>query len=229
MQAYFVVILLLYGEISEKYFKIEHDNFQNPSSSFTNRPANLTSKTHHNLETQIRCYINQSIDRSSTPCSLELLAILVMYTGMNHNGILQCEPGNLLDVQPRARKEPTANEKVRRNFESNTFQDSGGTSRPLAETRCPRPVAKLHWNVAVSLALEDTSAYIYIVHTYTGTSYLCNRPWRPIGLWHVAPTFSRQLAHRWRWGCQPYAPAVLYPQGDSWYSFILTTEWNAGP
>jgi hypothetical protein len=32
-------------------------------------------------------------------------------------------------------------------------------------------------------------------------SYLCNRPWRPIGLWDVeAPTFSRQSAHRWRWG-----------------------------
>jgi hypothetical protein len=30
----------------------------------------------------------------------------------------------------------------------------------------------------------------------------------PIFLWDVeAPTFSRQLAHRWRWGCQPYAPA----------------------
>jgi hypothetical protein len=36
----------------------------------------------------------------------------------------------------------------------------------------------------------------------------CNRPWRPIWLQEVeAPTFSRQLAHRWRWGCQPYAPA----------------------
>jgi hypothetical protein len=35
----------------------------------------------------------------------------------------------------------------------------------------------------------------------------CNRPWRPIGLWDVeAPTFSRQSAHRCRWGCQPYAP-----------------------
>jgi hypothetical protein len=32
-----------------------------------------------------------------------------------------------------------------------------------------------------------------------------NRPWRPIGLWDVeAPTFSRQSAHRWRRGCQPY-------------------------
>jgi hypothetical protein len=38
--------------------------------------------------------------------------------------------------------------------------------------------------------------------------------WSPIGLWHVeAPTFSRQLAHRWRWGCQLQAPAALYPPG----------------
>jgi hypothetical protein len=52
-------------------------------------------------------------------------------------------------------------------------------------------------------------------------SYLCNRPWRPIGLWDVeVPTFSRQLTHRWRW-CQPYAPAALYLQEDSWYSFLL--------
>jgi hypothetical protein len=39
-------------------------------------------------------------------------------------------------------------------------------------------------------------------------SYPCNRPWRPIELWDAeAPTFSRQSAHRRRWGCQPYAPA----------------------
>jgi hypothetical protein len=25
--------------------------------------------------------------------------------------------------------------------------------------------------------------------------------------------FSRQLAHRWQWGCQPYAPATLYTPG----------------
>jgi hypothetical protein len=35
-----------------------------------------------------------------------------------------------------------------------------------------------------------------------------------MGLWDVeAPTFSRQSVHRWRWGCQPYAPAALYPPG----------------
>jgi hypothetical protein len=57
------------------------------------------------------------------------------------------------------------------------------------------------------------------------TMYPCNRPWRPIGLWDVeAPTFSRQSAHWWRWGCQPYALAALYPQQNSWYSFLLEAE-----
>jgi hypothetical protein len=61
-------------------------------------------------------------------------------------------------------------------------------------------------------------------------SYPCNRRWRPIGLWDVeAPTFSRQLAHRWRWGCQPHMPATLYPQEDSWYSFLLEAESTPGP
>jgi hypothetical protein len=42
----------------------------------------------------------------------------------------------------------------------------------------------------------------------------CNRPWRPIGLWDFeAPTFSREAAHIWRWGCEPYAPAALYLPG----------------
>jgi hypothetical protein len=61
-------------------------------------------------------------------------------------------------------------------------------------------------------------------------NYTCNRPWRPIGLWDVeAPTFSRQSAHRWRWGCQPHAPATLYSQEDSWYSFLLEAESTPGP
>jgi hypothetical protein len=34
-------------------------------------------------------------------------------------------------------------------------------------------------------------------------------------------TFSRQWAHRGRWGCQPHVPAALYPQEDSWYSLLL--------
>jgi hypothetical protein len=34
--------------------------------------------------------------------------------------------------------------------------------------------------------------------------------------------------YRWRWGCQPYAPAVFYPQEDSWYSFLLEVDSNQG-
>jgi hypothetical protein len=56
-------------------------------------------------------------------------------------------------------------------------------------------------------------------------SYLCNRPWRPIGLWDVEdPTFCRQSAHRWRLGCHPYAPAALYPQKDL-LVFTSVTGW----
>jgi hypothetical protein len=36
------------------------------------------------------------------------------------------------------------------------------------------------------------------------------RPWRPIVLREVeAPTFPKQSAHRWRYGCQPYALAAF--------------------
>jgi hypothetical protein len=53
----------------------------------------------------------------------------------------------------------------------------------------------------------------------------CNRPCRPIGLWDVeAHTFSKRSVQRWRWDCQPYAPAALYPKEDSWYSFLLEAE-----
>jgi hypothetical protein len=58
----------------------------------------------------------------------------------------------------------------------------------------------------------------------------CNKPWRPVGFWDVeAPIFCRQHAHRWRWGCQPYAPAALHPQEDSWFSFLLEAESTPGP
>jgi hypothetical protein len=51
-------------------------------------------------------------------------------------------------------------------------------------------------------------------HLQTQLSYLCNRPWRTIGLWDIEDsTLSRQLAHRWLQGCQPYALAAFYPPG----------------
>jgi hypothetical protein len=79
----------------------------------------------------------------------------------------------------------------------------------------------------------------YIIYIYFSTAVArClwelgkgegNRPWRPIGLWDVeASTFSRHSAHRWRWGCQPYAPATLYLQENCWYSFLLEAESTPG-
>jgi hypothetical protein len=60
-------------------------------------------------------------------------------------------------------------------------------------------------------------------------SYPCNRSWRAIGLRDIeAPTSSRQSAHRWRWGYQPYARSALYPQEDSQYSFRLEAESTSG-
>jgi hypothetical protein len=59
--------------------------------------------------------------------------------------------------------------------------------------------------------------------------YPCNRPWKPIELRDVEdPTFSRQSAHRLRWGSQPHAPAAFYPEEDSSYSFLLEAEWPQG-
>jgi hypothetical protein len=64
-----------------------------------------------------------------------------------------------------------------------------------------------------------------------GESYPCNRPWIPIGLWDVeAAIFSRQSAHRWRWSCQPLAPAALVsPRKDLWYSFVSEAESTPEP
>jgi hypothetical protein len=57
----------------------------------------------------------------------------------------------------------------------------------------------LYWASAMGITV--------IVHCWSSWS---NRPWRPIGLWDgEAPTFCRQSAHRWPWGCQPYVLVVL--------------------
>jgi hypothetical protein len=39
------------------------------------------------------------------------------------------------------------------------------------------------------------------------------------------PTLSRQLAHRWSYGCQPYAPAAIYSQEIFFcFCFLLEAE-----
>jgi hypothetical protein len=78
--------------------------------------------------------------------------------------------------------------------------------------------------------VATTSAFLSEFRVGKRQSYLCNSPWGPIWFWDVEnPTFSRQSPHRWRWGCQPYAPAAFYRQEDSWYSFLLQAKSNPGP
>jgi hypothetical protein len=43
-----------------------------------------------------------------------------------------------------------------------------------------------------------------------------------------SPTFCRRSTHRWRSGCQPYAPAALYTKEDPWYSFPPEAESTQG-
>jgi hypothetical protein len=71
------------------------------------------------------------------------------------------------------------------------------------------------------LTLTKGATLNYKMHNYKGTFQIPKGkgkdipggPWRPIGLREVnAPTLLRQTANRWRQGCQPYAPVVLYPQ-----------------
>jgi hypothetical protein len=53
-------------------------------------------------------------------------------------------------------------------------------------------------------------------------------PCWPLGLREVeAPKFLRQTANRWRQGCQPYAPAALYPQVSflRFLELISVTGW----
>jgi hypothetical protein len=79
----------------------------------------------------------------------------------------------------------------------------------------------LCWTLQKSVSFK---ILLYVGKTVT------NRQRRSMRLSDVkGPIFSRQSAHRWRWGCQPYALAALYPQEDFWHSFLLEAELTAGP
>jgi hypothetical protein len=46
--------------------------------------------------------------------------------------------------------------------------------------------------------------------------------------WDVmVPTFSRQVAHRWQLGCQPYTPATVYPPGR--FLVLISLRGWVGP
>jgi hypothetical protein len=60
-------------------------------------------------------------------------------------------------------------------------------------------------------------------------SYSCNRPWSSTGF--EMSTLQHFLDNCLTDGdevCQPYAPAALYPQENSWYPFLLVAESNRG-
>jgi hypothetical protein len=58
-------------------------------------------------------------------------------------------------------------------------------------------------------------------------NYPCEKPWKPIGLWDVdATTFSTRPAHRWRWGCQPYASTACYLQERTRYERTMGPQVN---
>jgi hypothetical protein len=94
---------------------------------------------------------------------------------------------------------------------------------PLASTQPPPP--PILCNDYQPLLRGELSGHIMAVtarrsrhfgtKSHGNTSYPCKRPWRPIGLWDVEdPILCSQSAHRWRLGCQFYAPAHLYTQKD---------------
>jgi hypothetical protein len=58
-------------------------------------------------------------------------------------------------------------------------------------------------------------------------SYSCKRPWQPIGLCDVEAHY--QLTDGGEVVSLTRRQAALYPQGDSWYSFLLEAESTPGP
>jgi hypothetical protein len=98
---------------------------------------------------------------------------------------------------------------------------------------------KVHWHVRFwgHLLPLITQSPVSLPTNKVKQSSLSHRPWSLIGFWGVEdPTLYRHSAHRWCWGCQPYAPAVALLHRNmriallcSRYSFLLETEQTPGP
>jgi hypothetical protein len=80
-------------------------------------------------------------------------------------------------------------------------------------TLCALHAQTIHWNLLFITCIGKlpyilkTEMVICSLRCSIYESCRCNRPWRPKGLWDDgAPTFHWWSAHRWRLGCQPYAP-----------------------
>jgi hypothetical protein len=108
--------------------------------------------------------------------------------------------------------------------------NTGGRITELQNTTVSEKTAQERINATLLPATGALSALRLCVSTLW-FSYLCNRPWRPVGLWDVeAPTFSLdnrlidggEFVSLTRW------PAALYPQEDSWDSSLLEAESTPG-
>jgi hypothetical protein len=77
--------------------------------------------------------------------------------------------------------------------------------------------------IQYSLPTTDQDSHSFLNKRY---SYPCNRPLGSIGLWDIeAHTFSRQSAHRWKWGCQPYALASRPLPSGRFVELISVKGW----
>jgi hypothetical protein len=83
--------------------------------------------------------------------------------------------------------------------------------------RCHDKKITIHFKVHLFLWNIVETWWLWGLHIYNVPT---PSPLKAAQISWELPTFSRQSAHRWRWDCQPYAPAALYPQEDSWYTFI---------
>jgi hypothetical protein len=119
---------------------------------------------------------------------------------------------------PHCRNKSTTGSRLRLSWESAGHNTTRAIYTCFNSDPAPTKIDILHCTSGLRFTLSGKrqlslklQTNLYIKKRW---SYPCNRPWRPIGMWHVeAPTFSRQSAQAWRWGCQPYAPAALSPPG----------------
>jgi hypothetical protein len=174
-----------------------------------------------------------STNKCNTGRSSEALSQILLPVGWNDNTILvyvisHCESS---DSWPRPRRQ--TNSLFRSQFLSNIAPGH----LPPDTLKCAYVTLSVHYNPklvkcilfvvfatkngevfsSTVLNIQPVSFLVSKYHaiiTLLSSLYPCYRPWRPIGLREVkAPTLlTRQTVNRWRQGCQPYAPAALYPQ-----------------
>jgi hypothetical protein len=84
-----------------------------------------------------------------------------------------------------------------------------------------------------ALCSSETSVYVRILRSYNPEVHIlqiCSRPWRPIGceksrLPHFLTNRLTDVNEIDSLTCRP----PFNPQEDSWFSFLLETEWTPGP